>query len=152
MGRREALQIRQRWRSITRLPLGVPPPAREGDAARGRRAQWCLKTHRLSCQWALMESVDCWPLAIILTKTLGGKPRSVSGFSCDRWKVSSSWVAHVTVPSGVAFGPWTDFCGGPSPGELSGGNWMALEGPVAANAPVSPRASRCSTRTTSCQV
>ena len=34
-----------------------------------------------------------------LHKTLGGKPRLVSGFCCDRWKVSSSWVTHVTVLS-----------------------------------------------------
>jgi hypothetical protein len=39
---------------------------------------------------ALMESVDQWPMAIIICKTLGGKPTPVTAFGRDRLKVSSS--------------------------------------------------------------
>jgi hypothetical protein len=39
---------------------------------------------------ALMESVDYWPMAIIIHKTFGGKPKPVTASWRDWWKVSSS--------------------------------------------------------------
>ena len=39
---------------------------------------WCLRSCRLQAQQALVESVDCWPMAIIIHKTLGGKPKLIS--------------------------------------------------------------------------
>jgi hypothetical protein len=39
---------------------------------------------------ALMESVDYWPMAIIIHKTLEGKPKPVAVSRRDWWKVSLS--------------------------------------------------------------
>ena len=39
---------------------------------------------------ALMESVDNWPMATLILKTIGGKPKPVAVSGRDRWKVSSS--------------------------------------------------------------
>jgi hypothetical protein len=37
-----------------------------------------------------MESVDNWPMATLILKTFGGKPKPVAVFGRDRRKVSSS--------------------------------------------------------------
>lgn len=42
-----------------------------------------------------MESVDCWPMAIIIHQIFGGKPKLVSAFGRDRPLVSSSREAYV---------------------------------------------------------
>jgi hypothetical protein len=39
---------------------------------------WCLRSCRLQARQALVESVDCWPMAIIIHKTLGGKPKPIT--------------------------------------------------------------------------
>jgi hypothetical protein len=44
-----------------------------------------------------MGSVDVWPLAIVTTKTLGGKPRRDRLHCCDPPAVSSSWGVYVAV-------------------------------------------------------
>ena len=50
--------------------------------------------------WALMESVDCWPMVKPIQKTLGGKPKPVSALGRDWWKVSSSCGVYVTLWDG----------------------------------------------------
>ena len=50
-----------------------------------------------SACWALMESVDNWPMANPILKTLGGKPKLVAAFGRDRWTVSSSCGVYVTL-------------------------------------------------------
>jgi hypothetical protein len=71
----------------------------------------------------MSESVDVWPMATSVRKTFGGKPKPISVPGRDRWLVSSSWGAHVAAQRWLS-GP-TCPCGGPSSGELSGGNWIA---------------------------
>jgi hypothetical protein len=44
-----------------------------------------------------MESVDEWPMAKLILKTLGGKPKLVSAFGRDWRTVSSSCGVYVTL-------------------------------------------------------
>ena len=73
-----------------------------------------------------MESVDGWPMANAVRKTLGGKPWPVAASGRDWPMVSSSLGVYVAVHGGLHAPDW--LCGGPSLGELSGGNWMASLG------------------------
>ena len=78
--------------------------------------------------WAPKESVDCWPLATAALKTFGGLPKPVPFLpwgECDRLPATSSWGMHVAVHGFRPRGCKVLFCGGPSPGELSGGNWIS---------------------------
>jgi hypothetical protein len=74
-----------------------------------------------------MRSVDDWPLAKILYQISGGKPGSVA---VDSFDVTGPWYppleGYMSQPRGGASGPRSSRCGGPSLGELSGGNWMAV--------------------------
>jgi hypothetical protein len=38
----------------------------------------CLRSCQLHAWQALLESVDCWPMAIIIHQTFGGKPKLVT--------------------------------------------------------------------------
>ncbi len=74
----------------------------------------------LSNEQALLESVDCWPMANPILKTLGGKPRLVAVFGRDEPTVSSSCGLYVAPNEGA----WRRryVCCGPACGELGGGN------------------------------
>lgn len=71
-----------------------------------------------------MESVDCWPMAIIIHKTLGGKPKpiTVSGVIGGRYPPPEGCMLYFVTALLVL----DQLYGGPSLGELSGGNWMIL--------------------------
>jgi len=61
----------------------IDPPS--GSLAAGRgwpEGLWDLP-------WALKESVDSWPMAIIILETFGGQPKPVTALGRDRWVVSS---------------------------------------------------------------
>jgi hypothetical protein len=53
-----------------------------------------------SACWALMESVDNWPMVKPILKTLGGKPMLVTAFGRDWRTVSSSCGVYVTLWDG----------------------------------------------------
>jgi hypothetical protein len=56
-----------------------------------RPVSWRVTEVLSASAWqALMESVDYWPMAIIIRKTLGGKLKPVAASGRDWWKVSSS--------------------------------------------------------------
>lgn len=61
-------------------------------------------------------------MANLILKTLGGKPKQVtaSGVTCDRYPPPEGPISHPAKAPGAGA-----LCGGPSLGELSGGNWMA---------------------------
>ncbi len=50
--------------------------------------------------WALMESVDNWPMVKPILKTLGGKPMLVAASGRDQRTVSSSCGVYVTLWDG----------------------------------------------------
>ena len=80
-----------------------------------------------------MGSVDCWPLAIILTRHLGVSPDRypASAVTGERYPPLERRMSQVPKRNGrLSFSEWVH-CGGPSLGELSGGNWMAPRVPVA---------------------
>ena len=80
-----------------------------------------------------MESVDYWPMAIIIHKTFGGKPKPVaaSGVTGRRYPPPERCMLY---PANAHCAVAAVYCG-PSFGELSGGNWMASEELVVATAP-----------------
>lgn len=63
-----------------------PPLAGAIPGTRGRKGG--PKTHRFAL-WALKESVDGWPMAIIILKTFGGQPKPVAASGRDGRLVSS---------------------------------------------------------------
>jgi hypothetical protein len=70
-----------------------------------------------------MESVDYWPMAIIIHKTFGGKlkPVAASGVTGRRYPpLERRMLYSVNVQIALQ-----QLYRGPSFGELSGGNWMA---------------------------
>jgi hypothetical protein len=50
--------------------------------------------------WALMESVDNWPMVKLIFKTLGGRPMLVTASGRDQRTVSSSCGVYVTLWDG----------------------------------------------------
>ena len=86
--------------------------------------------------WALKESVDGWPMAIIILKTFGGQPESdIRGdpVSCFTARQGIHVIGHRYPPTEVRMvqcGPASSVanphvCPGPLLGQLSGGNWIA---------------------------
>ena len=88
------------WTRVVRRPMGFAP-------------------------WDPTESVDGWPMAITIRKTLGGQPKPVPACGRDGRLVSSCRGAYVAGWAGVPRRePHAPACG-PSHGQLSGGNRMA---------------------------
>ena len=86
--------------------------------------------------WALKESVDGWPMAIIILKTFGGQPESdIRGdpVSCFTARQGIHVIGPRYPPTEVRMvqcGPASSVanphvCPGPFLGQLSGGNWIA---------------------------
>lgn len=73
---------------------------------------------------ALQESVDGWPMAITVLKTLGGRPKPVAALGRDGRLGPSSRGVYAAVGPGAVGAVRSYLCGGSFLGELSGGNWM----------------------------
>lgn len=74
--RSSVLAVAQRRRGVPRFFDAGPPEATDDPSA--------------SAWWAALESADYWPMANIILKTLGGKPKQLSAFGRELWTVSSS--------------------------------------------------------------
>ena len=81
--------------------------------------------------WARTESVDGWPMAITIRKRLGGPPKPVAVSGRDGRLVSSFWGVYVAEWAGVPRRESPRTAYGPPPGQLSGGNWKAVDVPLA---------------------
>jgi len=62
---------------------------------RQRRCGW--PEDPWACPWALKESVDGWPMAIIIPKTIGGQPKPVAVSGRDGRLVTSNRGLYVAV-------------------------------------------------------
>jgi hypothetical protein len=116
---------------VIALPTPVPAGSKRPDGAPvysvSMVRQRVTEDPSASARRARLESVDNWPMAILIHKTLGGKPKPVAVFGRDL-------VEGILLLRGAChtlrwcFGP-DQLCGGPSFRELSGGNWMACGSP-----------------------